>query len=245
MTLDITLKQATEQLEEAKRLVAQAAKVRHELEEKERLEKIKSQPIPWVGIDKNEKPTISYGETFEHKLHEIHDELHKSIDDLNDKRQDAENEISSIIDTYNNEIDDHAERINDYRERLKELFDDSFSEIELIDGYEDVVPRKVYERYKEFMNLLEDITDGGEIFEPDQVDSYYELDSYAIGNTEEKTNTLIRASDNLLEAITASELTQGLYEIPGYDGPKSKNRIRAQWEGEKNECVSDTEQSTT
>jgi hypothetical protein len=238
MTLDITLAQATEQLEEAKRLVAQAAKVRHELEEKERLEKIKSQPIPWIGIDEHEMPTISYGETFEHKLNEIHDELHKSIDDLNDKRQDAENEISNIIDAYNSEIDDHAERINDYRERLKELFDDSFSEIELIDGYEDVVPRKVYERYKELMNLLEDITDGSEIFEPDQVDSYYELDSYALDNTEEKTNTLIRASDNLLEAIAASELTQGMYEIPGCDGPKSKNRIRAQWDN--NECVSST-----
>ena len=230
MTLDITLEQADKQLEQAKLLVTEAAKIKHELEEKARLDKIKSQPIPWIGKDTNGKPTISFGETFADQLQEIHNDLHEHLDDLTDKREDAENEISNILDTYNSELDDHSERLNEYKERLKELFNDAISEREMIDGYDDVVPRKVYERYGEFINLLEDITDGGEIFEPDQVDSYYEIDSYALCNTQEKTNTLIRASGNLLEAIEKSELTEGLF-------PNAHLR--------NNECVSNTEQSTT
>jgi uncharacterized phage infection (PIP) family protein YhgE len=207
-----TLEQATKQLEEAKQLVTQAAKAKHELEEQARLERIKSQPIPWTGKDVNDNPTISYGKTFSDKLEEIHDELHNHLDTLDDKRQEAENEISNILDTYNSELDEHADALTEYKDQLKELFDESISEREMIEGFEDVVPRKVYERYGEFINLLEDITNGGEIFEPDQMDSYYEIDSYALGNTQEKTNTLIRASENLLEAIEESELKEGIYE---------------------------------
>lgn len=207
-----TLEQATKQLEEAKQLVTQAAKAKHELEEQARLERIKSQPIPWTGKDVNDNPTISYGKTFSDKLEEIHDELHNHLDTLEDKRQEAENEISNILDTYNSELDEHADALTGYKDQLKELFDESISEREMIKLFEDVVPRKVYERYGEFINLLEDITDGGEIFEPDQMDSYYEIDSYALGNTQDKTNTLIRASDNLLEAIEESELKEGIYE---------------------------------
>jgi benzoyl-CoA reductase/2-hydroxyglutaryl-CoA dehydratase subunit BcrC/BadD/HgdB len=207
-----TLEQATKQLEEAKQLVTQAARAKHELEEQARLERIKSQPIPWTGKDVNDNPTISYGKTFSDKLEEIHDELHNHLDTLDDKRQEAENEISNILDTYNSELDEHADALTEYKDQLKELFDESISEREMIEGFEDVVPRKVYERYGEFINLLEDITNGGEIFEPDQMDSYYEIDSYALGNTQEKTNTLIRASENLLEAIEESELKEGIYE---------------------------------
>lgn len=210
--MTITLEEATEQLEEARRLVAQAAKAKHELEEQARLERIKSQPIPWTGRDVNNNPTISYGKTFSEKLEEIHNELHDHLETLEDKRQEAENEISNALDTYNSELDEHGERLNEYKEQLKELFDDSISEREMIEGFEDIVPRKVYERYGEFINLLEDITDGGEIFEPDQMDSYYEIDSYALGNTQEKTNALIRVSDSLLEAIEKSELKEGIYE---------------------------------